>query len=159
MVVYYLRKIIPAKTWYKTFNNKVLVIVKAFKTWRHYLKGCKYKVLILINHNNLCWFMNTKNLSFHQVRWTQKLFLYHFWIDNQQSKANKAANALLCFLEKSLNKEKRFWAKNSQILHYLQSFLTNASFSNFNLNSLANFLLFYQIFICGIYILPQIYEF
>ena len=53
---------------HKTYDNKFLTIVEAFKTWHHYLKDYKYESLILIDHNNLCRFMNTKNLSSKQVR-------------------------------------------------------------------------------------------
>ena len=41
-IAYFLRKLIPAKTRYETHNGKFLAIVEAFKTWRHYLEGCKY---------------------------------------------------------------------------------------------------------------------
>ena len=43
---------ISAKTWYETHNGELLAIVKIFKTWKHYLKGYKYKVLILTDYNN-----------------------------------------------------------------------------------------------------------
>ena len=59
---------ISAKMRYETYNSELLAIIKAFKTWKHYLKGCKDKVLILTNHNNLHWFMDTKSLSSRQVR-------------------------------------------------------------------------------------------
>ena len=72
---------IPIKTRYKTHNGKLLAIVEAFKTWRHYLEGCKHKVLMLTNHNNLRRFMDTKSLSSKQVRWAQKLSYYYFQID------------------------------------------------------------------------------
>ena len=62
-VVYLLHKIIPAKTWYKTHDGEHLAIIETFKTWRHYLKNCKHEVFILIDHNNLCCFINTKSLS------------------------------------------------------------------------------------------------
>ena len=64
-VAYFSKKMIPAKTQYKTPNAKLSAIVEVFKTWHHYLKGCKYKVFVLTNHKNLCWFMNTKSLSFY----------------------------------------------------------------------------------------------
>ena len=54
---------------YETHNAKLLVIVEAFKNWRHYLESCQYEVLVLTNHNNLCRFMDTKSLSPRQVRW------------------------------------------------------------------------------------------
>ncbi len=64
---------ILAETRYWTYNGKLLAIVEAFKTWRHYLEGCKHKVLILTDHNNLQRFIDTKNLSSRQVRWVQEL--------------------------------------------------------------------------------------
>ena len=68
-IVFFSRKMIPTKTWYETHNGELLAIVKAFKTWRHYLEGYKHKVLILTDHNNFCRFMDTKSLSSRQVRW------------------------------------------------------------------------------------------
>ena len=59
---------ILAKTWYETHTAELLTIVKAFKTPRHYLKGCKYKALVQINHNNLCQFIYAKSLSSRQIR-------------------------------------------------------------------------------------------
>ncbi len=85
---------IPAETRYETHDGELLAIVKAFKTWRHYLEGCKHKVLVLIDYNNLQRFLNTKNLSSRQVRWAQELSRYYFRIDYRQGKANRAADAL-----------------------------------------------------------------
>ena len=50
---------ILAKTYYKMHDAELLAIVKVFRNWRHYLKGCKYEVLLLTNHNNLCQFIDT----------------------------------------------------------------------------------------------------
>ena len=83
LIAFFSGKIIPTETWYKTYNGELLAIVEAFKTWHHYLEGCKHEVLVLINHNKLCCFMDMKNLSFKQVRWAQELSRYHFWIDNR----------------------------------------------------------------------------
>ena len=88
---------IPAKTWYKTYDGELLAIVEAFKTWQHYLEGCKHKVLVLTDHTNLRRFMDTKSLSSRQVHWAQELFRYHFRIYYYQSKANGAADALSYF--------------------------------------------------------------
>ena len=59
---------IPAETKYKTHDSELLAIVKAFKTWRHYLEEFQHGVLILTDHNNLSRFMKTKRLSSRQVR-------------------------------------------------------------------------------------------
>ncbi len=66
-VAFFSRKMIPVETWYKTHDQELLAIVEAFKTWRQYLKGCKYEVLVLTDHNNLRRFMYTKSLSSRQV--------------------------------------------------------------------------------------------
>ena len=63
LVAFFSRKIIPVETWYETHDNKLLAIIEAFKTWRYYLEGCKYKVLVLTDHNNLRHFMDMKSLS------------------------------------------------------------------------------------------------
>ena len=96
-VAYFLRKMMPAETRYKTHNAELLAIVGAFKMWRHYLEGCKHKVLILINHNNLRRFKNIKSLSSRQVSWAQELSRYHFQIDYCQGKANGTADAFSRF--------------------------------------------------------------
>ena len=106
-MAYSFQKMILAETRYKTHNGELLAIVKAFKTWRHYLKGCKHKVLVLTNHNNLCRFMETKSLSSRQVRWAQELSRYHFWIDYCQGKANGAADALSRFSQRNKDEEEK----------------------------------------------------
>ena len=78
LVAFYSQNMIPAETWYKTHNGKLLAIVKAFKTWRHYLEGCKHDLLVLTNHYNLRRFIDTKSLSSRQFRWVQELSRYYF---------------------------------------------------------------------------------
>ena len=69
LVAFFLKKMILVKTWYETHNNKLFAIIKVFKTWHYYLKGCKHKVIIFTHHNNFCCFMDMKSLSFGQVCW------------------------------------------------------------------------------------------
>ena len=54
LVAYFSRKIIPAMTQYEIYDGELLAIVEAFKTWQHYLEGCKHKVLVFTDHNNFC---------------------------------------------------------------------------------------------------------
>ena len=156
---FYLQKMIPAKTWYKTHDDKLLAIIEAFKTWRHYLKGCKHKVVILTNHNNLYRFMNMKNLSSRQVCWAQKLFRYHFRIDYCQGKANGAADALSRFPQRNKNEKEKLRAENTQILHCLQSSLTNATLSGLSVSASSNLSPLHQVLICGTHGLPQLRQF
>ncbi len=80
-VAFFSRKMILVETRYETHNGELLAIVEAFKTWRHYLEGCKHEVVMFIDHNNLQRFMDIKNLSSRQVWWAQELSRYHFRID------------------------------------------------------------------------------
>ncbi len=51
------------KIQYKTHDGELLTIIEAFKTWRYYLKGCKYEVLMITDYNNLQSFIDVKSLS------------------------------------------------------------------------------------------------
>ena len=66
-MAYFLHKMISAEKQYNTHNGELLAIVGAFKTWRHYQEGSKYKVFILTDHNNLYRFMDTKSVTSCQV--------------------------------------------------------------------------------------------
>ena len=68
-VVYFSWKMILTETRYETHDEELLAIVEALKTWRHYLKGCKHKVFMLTDHNNLCQLIDAKSLSSKQFRW------------------------------------------------------------------------------------------
>ncbi len=54
---------ISVETRYKTYNQELLAIVEAFKTWCHYLESYKYAALVFTDHNNPRQFMDTKSLS------------------------------------------------------------------------------------------------
>ena len=145
---------ISAETWYETHNGELLAIVKVFKIWRYYLEGCKYKVLVLTDHNNLCHFMDTKSLSSRQVCWAQELSCYHFRIDYWQGKANRAADTLSQYPQQNAKEEATFRAKNTKILHRLQSSLADVSGLFLDV-----FSPFQQILVCGIAVLPQLRQF
>ena len=110
-VAFFFRKMIPAETWYETYDSKLLAIVEVFKMCHHYLKGCKHKILVLTDHNNLCYFIDTKSLSFRQVCWAQELSQYYFQIDYCQGKANTAADALSRFPQRSQDEKMSFELK------------------------------------------------
>ncbi len=118
---------IPVKTWYEIYDGKLLAIVEVFKTWKYYFEGCKHKVFVLIDHNNLQHFINAKSLSSKQVWWAQKLSKYHFRIDYQQGKANGATDALSRYLQRNAEEEKTLRAEITKILHRVQSSLVRVS--------------------------------
>ena len=53
LVAFFSRKMILTDTQYETYDAKLMAIFKAFKTWKHNLKGCKHEILVFTNHNNL----------------------------------------------------------------------------------------------------------
>ncbi len=70
------------------------------------MEGCKKEFFVLTDHNNFYQFMDTKSLSFRQVRWAQELSRYYFQIDYRQEKANAVADALSHFLQRSQAEKK-----------------------------------------------------
>ena len=147
---------IPAKTRYKTHDGELLAIIEVFKTWRHYLEGYKHKVFVLIDHNNLCRFMDTKSLSSRQVRWAQELSQYYFQIDYRQGKANGAADALPQYPQRSVEEEDILRAKNVKILYCLQSSLARVSGLSVDSSQISPL---HQVLICRTTVLPQLCQF
>ena len=145
---------IPAETRYKTQDGELLAIVKAFKTWRLYLEGCKHKILVLTDHNNLCRFMDTKSLSCRQVRSAQKLSRYYFWIDYCQEKANGAADILSCFPQRNKDEETKLQTENTRIFYCLQSSPMSATLSCLSTSSSLSPL--HKVLICGTHAFPQL---
>ena len=148
---------IPSETRYETHNGELPAIIEAFKTWRHYLEGYKYEILVLIDHNNLRQFTDTKSLSFRQVWWAQKLSQYHFQINYHQEKANRAADVLSRFSQRNQAEKDKLQIENTRILHKLQSSLTNASLSS--LSTSVELSPLHQVLICGTHVLPQLRQF
>ncbi len=154
---------ISAETRYETYDGELLAFVETFKTWRHYLEGCKHEVLVLTNPNNLQRFIGIKSLSSRQVWWDQKLSKYHFWIDYQQDKTNRPADILFRYLQQSVEEDKTLRAENTKILHRLQSLLARvlglnvSGISVLGLEEVSSLL--HQVFICETAVLPQLRQF
>ena len=116
-IAYYSHKMIPAEWNYKTHNAELLVIVEAFKHWRHYLESSQHKVFVLTDHNNLQKFMDTKRFSDCQVHWAQELSRYNFRIDYCQD-THKPADALSRPTQEDID-DNELIIENTQILHRL----------------------------------------
>ena len=145
---------VPTETQYKTYNDELLAIVEAFKTWRHYLEVCKHKVLVLTDHNNFCRFIDTKSLSSKLVHWAYDHSCYYFRINYCQDKANRAADALSQYPQQNAREEKTFHDKKVKITYCLQSLLANVS----GLLT-SHFPLLYQILICGTTVFARLNKF
>ena len=84
----------------------MLVIVQAFKIWKHYLKNNTKTIEIWSNYNNFREFIKQKKLNFKQVRWTLTLIAFDFEIFYRFNKINSTNDSSRRFdYEKtSLNK-------------------------------------------------------
>ncbi len=87
-VAYWLWKLFSAEESYETHDLKLLIIVEAFKQWRHYLEKSTHSVKVLTDHNNLCGFMNIKTLNEQQTQWAVRLAAFDFVIKHRLSKTN-----------------------------------------------------------------------
>lgn len=146
---------ISAETCYKTHDAELLTIVEVFKTWKHYLEECKHEVLVLIDHNNLQRFLDTRNPSLRQVYCAQELSRYYFRIDYYPSRANRAANTLSQYFLRSAEGKNIFRAKKTKILHQLQYLPARVSGLRVVRSKMSLHL--HQVSICEVVVLLQLY--
>lgn len=89
-VAFFSRKLTPPEMNYETHDAELLAIVVAFKHWRHYLEGSTHQVVVITDHNNLKYFMTTKELNGRQARWAEKLSRYDFVVEYRPGRRNPA---------------------------------------------------------------------
>ena len=124
-IIYFSKKMIFAKCNYEIYDKKFLIIIFAFKQWRHYLKKTKKQILVLTNHRNLNHFMITTKLSLRQIRWAQELSRYNFVIDYRFDNKNSANDLSKRFDHMTIIEKKI--ERNRQILTRLRRFLQTSS--------------------------------
>ncbi len=89
-IAYYSYKFKGAEVRWDTHDKELYAIVLGFKNWRHYLQGSKRPICVITDHNNLRYFMTTKELNARQVRWAEKLAAFDFHIEYRRGKLNPA---------------------------------------------------------------------
>ena len=82
-----------AETHYKTHDQKLLMIVMTFKQWKHYLKNSRHSIIVLIDYNNLRYFMIMTSLNRRQVKWALTFVEYDFKIKYRTKNINFANNS------------------------------------------------------------------
>ena len=59
-IVYFLKRLNPAKYNYKIYNKELLAIIRYFKQWQPKLEGAKFLIKVFSNHKNLQYFTTIK---------------------------------------------------------------------------------------------------
>ena len=71
-----------------------MVIIQAFKTWRHFLQGTPHPVEVITDHQNLTYFKTAQKLNTRQARWHAFLNEFNFVLKHHPGKTLTQADAL-----------------------------------------------------------------
>jgi len=93
-VAYYSRTLTAPELNYDTHDKELLAIFKAFRNWRHYLKGSASPIDIVTDHKNLKYFSTSKVLSHQQARWSEFLSQFNLVIRFHPRKLGAKPDAL-----------------------------------------------------------------
>ncbi len=115
-VAYFSKKHNSVKCNYKIYDKKLMIIVRAFEKWWSKLEDFIYSVEMITNHKNLEYFMSTKQLSYHQARWSEFLSRFNYHITYHLNKINDKLNALTRRSE-DLFKERNTFDSQHQYQH------------------------------------------
>ena len=77
---FYSRKLSPAEINYDVHDKELLAIVDCLAHWRPFLLGANHPITIFTDHKNLVHWTTSKNLNRRQVRWSQFLADFNFFI-------------------------------------------------------------------------------
>jgi len=84
----------PVELNYEIYDKELLAIFEAFQQWRNYLEGSAHVVLVLSNHKNLEYFTTTKQLTHHQVCWSEYLSGFNYLIHYHAGQLGTKPDAL-----------------------------------------------------------------
>ncbi len=89
-IAFYFKKMIFAERNYEINDQKMLVIVKICKKWRHYIKDVKHSIRMIIDHANFKNFFINKALNRREIKWWKKLIEFDLKIKYRSEKNNFA---------------------------------------------------------------------
>ncbi len=115
-VTYFSKKHNLVKCNYKIYNKELMIIVCTFEKWWSEFENFIYSIEMIMNYKNLEYFMLIKQLSHHQVHWSEFLFKFNYCITYHFNKINDKLNALTCHSE-NLFKEKNTFNSQYQYQH------------------------------------------
>jgi hypothetical protein len=89
-IVFYFKKMIFAERNYEINDQKMLVIVKICKKWRHYIENVKHSIRVIIDHANFKNFFINKAFNRKKVEWWKRLIELDLRIKYRSEKSNLA---------------------------------------------------------------------
>lgn len=93
-VAFFSRKLHGPELRYPIYDKEFMAILEAFKEWRHYCLGSKYKVKVHTDHRNIVYFTKTQKLSARQTRYFETLSDFDYELIHCDGTANGRADAL-----------------------------------------------------------------
>ncbi|KAI7946600.1 hypothetical protein MJO29_011127 [Puccinia striiformis f. sp. tritici] len=84
------RKLTPHESIWQVHDQELFAVVHAFQEWRAWLIDTTEPVLVMSDHANLRYFMDSQKLSNRQARWAAFLVSFHFTIQHVSGKSNLA---------------------------------------------------------------------
>ena len=63
-IVYFLKRLNPAKYNYEIYNKELLAIIRYFKQWQPKLEGTEFLIKVFSNYKNPQYFITIKQLSY-----------------------------------------------------------------------------------------------
>ena len=94
-ITFFFRKMNSAKCNYMIYDKKLLTIINNFENWRPELTGTHERVKVLSDHQNLEYFMITKELNRRQIRWAELLSEFNFKIKFRPGKQGAKSDVLI----------------------------------------------------------------
>jgi len=79
---------------YENHDKELLAIMDAFEEWHHLLEEVQHEIIMYFDHKNLQYFMTTRVLNQHQVRWALSLSQFWFMITYRRRRQQGKPNAL-----------------------------------------------------------------
>lgn len=93
-VAFMSKKMLDAETRYPVHEQELLAIIHSLSTWRHYLHGAKFKIIVKTDHRSLQYLKTQPSLSGRQARWLDTMANYDFDIEYIDGKTNVIADGL-----------------------------------------------------------------
>lgn len=93
-IAYLSKKMLPAERNYPVHEQELLAIVVALRSWRHYLHGSHFRIIVKSDHKSLQYFKTQPHLSARQTRWLDLLAEFDFDIEYTIGKENVVADGL-----------------------------------------------------------------